>query len=86
MASKSNNNINKQKDKLVVDLENNIKKLDDALDSLKVSVDQLQKGDGKFPYWNGSNACTVLKTTLTQYQIDKSLLKNIRECKGSIKK
>jgi len=81
-----NNNSNKQKDKLVLDLETQMSRLDDALKSLKESVDVIQKGNGKFAYWNGSNACTVIKNTLTQYQTNKELLQYIKECKSALKK
>ena len=81
-----NNNSNKQKDKLVQDLENQISRLDEALKSLKDSVNTIQKGNGKFAYWNGNNAYTMIKTTLTQYETDKALLQLIKECKGAIKK
>ena len=76
---------NNKKDKLFDDLVSTMKKADDALESLKASVDTLQNGDGNFPYWNGSNAHSILKNTLTQYYIDKSLLENISNCKLSSK-
>ena len=81
-----NNNSVKQKDKLVLDLESQMDRLDEALKSLKGSIDVIQKGNGKFPYWNGSNACIIIKNTLTQYQTDKELLKYIKECKSALKK
>lgn len=81
----SNNSLNKQKDKLIQDLNDNITKLDNSLDSLKESLDELQNGDGKFPYWNGSNAITVIKSALTQYNFDKALVNNIKDCQGAIK-
>ena len=80
------NNNAKQKDKLAQDLEVSIAKLDGALKSLKLSVDQIQKGDGKYPFWNGANACSVMKSTLALYQTNHSLLQRIKECRGAIKK
>ena len=79
-------NNSKQKDKLAQDLDASIAKLDGALKSLKLSVDVIQKGDGKYPFWNGTNACSVMKTTLTLYQTNHSLLQRIKECRGSLKK
>ena len=76
----------KQKDKLAEDLDVSIAKLDGALKSLKRSVDLIQKGDGKYPFWNGTNACSVMKTTMTLHQTNISLLQRIKECRGAIKK
>ena len=42
-----NNNSVKQKDKLVLDLESQMDRLDEALKSLKGSIDVIQKGNGK---------------------------------------
>lgn len=79
-------NNNKQKDKLVQNLDTQIKKIEEALESLKKSAMEIQNGDGKQPYWNGNNAQSILKTTLSQYEMDKDLLSYIQECKESIKK
>lgn len=76
----------KQKDKLIYDLDMHVSRIEKALASMKKSIDELQVGNGKFPYWNGTNACNVLKTSLTQYQTDVGLLINIAECKSKIKK
>ena len=82
----SNNSLNKQKDKLIQDLNDNIAKLEVSLDSLKESVDELQNGNGKYPYWNGENAVSLIKNALSQYNYDKSLVNNIKDCQGAIKK
>ena len=76
----------KQKEKLINDLETQISKIDKALTSMKKSVDDLQVGNGKFSYWNGSNACLMVKNVLMQYNTDKELLKNLSECRSKIKK
>lgn len=81
-----NNNNAKQKDKLVLDLEAQMARLDESLKSIKESVDVIQKGNGKFAFWNGNNACIVIKNILTQYQTDKELLQYIKECKSALKK
>jgi len=81
-----NNSLNKQKEKLMMELENNLVKLEEALPSLKDSLDMLQEGDGKYPYWNGVNAINSIKNGLTQCQYDLELVKNIRECQSAIKK
>lgn len=76
----------KQKEKLVSDLDVQLSKVENALASMKKSIDVLQSGNGKFPYWNGSNAYSIVKTALTQYQNDLNLIRNINECKAKIKK
>lgn len=81
----SNNSLNKQKDKLVQDLEDNIVKLEKSLKELKESIDKLQTGDGKYPYWNGNNAFTIIKGALSQYNFDSALVENIKDCQGAIK-
>lgn len=80
------NSLYKQKEKLVKDLDTNITKLDEALSSLKESLDKMQDGDGKFPYWNGNNACVTLKNAFSQYRVNIDLLPKIKECQASIKK
>jgi hypothetical protein len=79
------NSLYKQKEKLVKDLDTNINKLDEALSSLKKSLDDMQVGDGKFPYWNGGNAYSIIKNALSQYDTDMVLLDYIKSCQGSIK-
>lgn len=83
MANKSNN---KQTEKLLSDLDSCVNKLESALESFKESVDKIQEGDGKFPYWNGANACNVMKNAVTQYNNNVSLLQHIKKCQSSIKK
>lgn len=78
--------LNKQKDKYLKDLDLQVHKIEDALVSLKKSLQEIQVGDGKFAYWNGSNACSTIKTALTQYSSDLELLKVVAECKSKIKK
>jgi ABC-type enterochelin transport system substrate-binding protein len=82
MAGKGNN---KQAAALVQDLDKQIQKLEEALKSLKESVDAIQVGDGKFPYWNGGNAYSIIKNALSQYDTDMVLLDYIKSCQGSIK-
>ena len=82
MANK--NNV-RQKEKLFQDLESRIDKMNTSLDSLKESIDMIQMGDGISPYWNGNNACSVLKSLTTQYDANKALIQYIIECKGSAK-
>ena len=76
----------KQKEKYLSDLDVQMHRIDDALVSLKKSLQEIQVGDGKFAYWNGKNACTTIKTALTQYNADVELLKLVAECKSKIKK
>ena len=78
-------NSTKQKEKLFQELESCIEKMDSSLDSIKDSVNQIQVGDGNNPYWNGYNACSTVKTILTQCQMNKALLDYVKECKESIK-
>lgn len=69
-----------EKDKLVKDLEENTKKLENALDILKKDLDLIQKGNGNEPYWNGSAACGGLRLLLQQLDYDTTLLENVKEC------
>lgn len=82
MANKNNT---KQKEKLFQELESSIEKLNSSLVSLKESIDTIQEGEEGVPYWNGNNACSILKTILTQYDMNKALLEYINECKESVK-
>ena len=81
-----NNNNNKQKERLIHELDVNIDKVQDTLAAFREAIDKIQNGDGETSYWNGSNACSIIKTALTQYEVDVSLLSHIKECKEAIKK
>lgn len=81
MASKNN----KQKDKLVNDLDAQLKKIDNSLKSLKDSMQVLQEGTGNKPYWNGSNAYNFVKSTLGYIDNDTTLLNYLTDCKKNIK-
>ena len=83
MTGKGNN---KQKEKLIQELNKHIGRIQDSLNSLKESVDTLQEGDGDTPYWNGNNAYSAIRNVLVQYEMDSTLLRYIQECQGSIKK
>lgn len=75
----------KQKEKLVCDLDEQIAMILEGLTSMKKSIDEIQNGNGKHPYWNGSNAYSVLKTALTQYETNLDLIGKIQECQEKIK-
>lgn len=81
MASKNN----KQKEKLVEDLDMQLNKIENALQSLKDSVNTFQKGDGKQPYWNGANAYNFTKNSLAYIDNSSALLKYLTDCRKSIK-
>ncbi len=84
MAKKGNSD--KQNSKLITNLDNEIGKLKDELSEISKIVDKIQCGDGKSPYWNGTNAYNLVKNMLGQVDNDKVLLDYIMKCKKSIKK
>lgn len=83
MAGKNNN---KQKEKLFQDLDSCMERLEQSLEALKTSLDAVQVGDGNNPYWNGNNACAILKSCYMQHDTDQALLNYIKECKESTKR
>ena len=86
MASKKGNTSNKQKDKLIEDLDKELEKLNSSLGSFQKAIEAIQNGDGKDPYWNGENACNIIKNSLSQLYMDYDLLNHLCQCKTSIKK
>ena len=86
MAGKKGIANNKQKDKLIEDFDKELEKLNKSLGYLQSSINAIQTGDGKEPYWNGENACTVIKNSLSQLYSDYDLLNRLCQCKMSIKK
>ena len=80
------NNNSKQKERLVQSLDIQIKKINSALDSMKESIEAIMVGENDTPFWNGYNAFSILRTSLTQYENDKALLGYINDCKASTKK
>ena len=78
--------LNKQRNRIVRDLDSNVKDLEKALNSFITSLNDLQVGDGKYPYWNGTNACVTVKNALAQYRTNAALLQKIKECQSAIKK
>lgn len=82
MASKKNN---KQKEKIISDYELQVRKIDTALKSLKDSLNTIQEGNGKEPYWNGNNAYNTIKSALGYVDNCTVLLDYLNQCKESIK-
>ena len=78
-------NNTKQKEKLYQDLEDCCEKLSNALEIFRKDIDAIQEGNGHIAYWNGNNAYSILKTSLVQYDMNKTLLDYINECKESTK-
>ena len=87
MASKKNTNSNnKQKDKLIEDFDLELDHLNQSLGLLQKSINGIQTGDGENPYWNGENACVMVKNALSQLYSDYDLLNHLCKCRESIKK
>lgn len=84
MAKK--NTSDKQNSKLISNLDNQIDKLKSELSEISDTINQIQKGNGKTPYWNGTNAYNIVKNALGQIDNDKVLLDYIVKCRKSIKK
>ena len=70
----------RQKRKLVDDLDNQIFKIEVALNSIKESIDAIQVGDGNDPYWNGTNAYNCVNKSLNQIDYNYNLLNNLNKC------
>lgn len=66
--------------------EEELNKLEDALQILSDDLKLIQKGSKGQPYWNGSNACTSLKASLANLDHNKVLYKNLKKCYNYIKK
>ena len=86
MAKKKGNTNTKQKDKLIEEFDLELEQLNQTLGSFQKTIEALQVGDGDKPYWNGENACSVVKNSLTQLYSDYDLLNHLCQCRTSIKK
>lgn len=65
--------------KLIKDLETEIKKFKQSLVRLETKAGILQTGDKNGPYWNGENAIAFNKSLLGHFDHDKNLLVSLEK-------
>lgn len=81
-----NKTSDKQNSKLINNLDNQIDKIKKEIADINDTLTKIQNGNGKTPYWNGTNAYNIVKNALGQVDNDKVLLDYILKCRKSIKK
>ncbi len=77
MSSMENDNEIK---KLAKSLRKEIDSLKANLDKFKDDVHKIENGDGKNPYWNGTNAYSCVSKSLEQIDYNKNLVNNLNKC------
>ena len=82
MASNSNE---KQKDKILLNINVQKDKIGNALSSLKESLAMIQEGNKDQPYWNGENAYSIISQLLSYVDNGYELLDRIDECQKELK-
>ena len=75
----------KEKDKLEKNLTKQISRLKNATELLLTDVTMIQVGNGDEAYWNGEEACDVLKKLLVQIEKNKTLLESLEKCDKLLK-
>ena len=66
--------------KIVKSLKSEVNNFQNALSRFETNVALIQTGDGKKPYWNGTNAYYCVDKSLNQIDYDYNLLKNLNKC------
>lgn len=76
---------NDEKKELALEIETEVLKLQNSLNSLKESLIQLQSGDESGLYWNGESALKMNKSLMGHLEHDFVLLDNLKKCSDYIK-
>lgn len=82
----ASNTMDKQKEKIILDIAVQKEKIEKSLELLKEAVIRIEKGDGDTPYWNGENAYNTISDILSFIDKSNLLLDSIDECEKSLKK